>query len=61
MYQFLNLIGATAVAHVLDSLGAVFNGCHDFVNRVDSRLRDAFVAGLCRIGESFAVCRCNVA
>ena len=53
----MHLVGAVAVAHVLDSLGAFCDGCHDFVSRGDFRLCDDLVAELCRAGDTLAVRR----
>ena len=57
----LHLVGAADVAYVLDSLGAVCNGCYNFVNRGDIRLCDALVDELHRVVQTLAVCRCDVA
>ena len=51
----LHLVGAVAVAHVLDSISAVCDGCRDFVSMGDGRLHDALVEELRRVVETLNV------
>jgi hypothetical protein len=57
----VHLVGSVAVAHVLDGLGTVCNGCHDFVCMGDGWSCDVFVAELGCVGEAFALGRLDVA
>ena len=59
--ELTDVAGAFGRCKAFQSLGAIANGCHEFVRRGEARVGDVFVTKLYRVAEAFVVRDLDVA